>query len=126
LAQQPCHSLAISSHYKFDFGKEQLALGAQARDVLKLVIGQGIKLALAGLILGLAGALALTRLLKTQLYGVSTTDPLTFVGITLCCLSWRCWPVGFWRGGRRRWIHWSRYDGNSSTLPVVLLPSSCR
>jgi putative ABC transport system permease protein len=61
----------------------RMALGAQARDVLKLVIGQGIKLALAGIILGLGGAMALTRLLKTQLYGVSTTDPLTFIGITL-------------------------------------------
>jgi putative ABC transport system permease protein len=61
----------------------RMALGAQARDVLKLVIGQGIKLALTGLVIGLGGAFVLTRLLKTQLYGVSTTDPLTFAGITL-------------------------------------------
>jgi len=55
-----------------------MALGAQSKDVLKLIIGQGIKLALAGALLGLGGALALTRLVKTLLFGVSATDPLTF------------------------------------------------
>jgi putative ABC transport system permease protein len=59
------------------------ALGAQARDVLKLVIGQGIKLALVGVLIGLGGALALTRLMKTLLFGVSMTDPLTFAVIAL-------------------------------------------
>jgi len=56
----------------------RMALGAQSKDVLKLIIGQGIKLALAGVLLGLGGALALTRLVRTLLFGVSATDPLTF------------------------------------------------
>ena len=55
-----------------------MALGAQTTDVLKLVLRQGISLAVTGLLFGLGGALALTRLVSGLLYGVSTTDPLTF------------------------------------------------
>jgi putative ABC transport system permease protein len=61
----------------------RLALGAGARDVLRLVIGQGLRPALLGVALGLAGALGLTRLMKSLLYEVSATDPLTFVVIAL-------------------------------------------
>jgi len=56
----------------------RLALGGQPRDVLKLVVGQGMKLVLAGLVIGLAGAYALTRVLEGFLYQVSVTDPATF------------------------------------------------
>jgi putative ABC transport system permease protein len=59
----------------------RMAMGAQTSDVLRLVIGEGMKLALIGALLGLGGALALTRLLKTLLFGVSATDPLTFIVI---------------------------------------------
>jgi ABC-type antimicrobial peptide transport system permease subunit len=64
----------------------RVALGAQRGDVLKLVIKQGLKLALLGIGIGLASALALTRLLKTLLFNVSATDPLTFAGIAMLLL----------------------------------------
>jgi predicted permease len=61
----------------------RLALGAQRRDVLRLVIGHGMKMALGGVALGLLVALGLTRLLAQMLYGVTATDPATFAVIAL-------------------------------------------
>jgi putative ABC transport system permease protein len=64
----------------------RLALGAQTSDVLKLILGQGLRLILAGIGWGLAAAFALTRWLTTWLFGVSPTDPLTFAVIALLLL----------------------------------------
>jgi len=61
----------------------RMALGAQTRDVLRLVVRQGMTLALSGVALGLITALGLTRLIKNLLFGVSTTDPATFSAIAL-------------------------------------------
>jgi putative ABC transport system permease protein len=60
----------------------RMAMGAQARNVLALVIWQGMKLALIGVGVGTAGALALTRVLSSLLFNVSATDPLTFIGVS--------------------------------------------
>jgi putative ABC transport system permease protein len=65
----------------------RMALGAQVRDVLKLVIGQGMKLALVGVVLGLVAALALTRTMKTLLFGINATDPITFAAIALLLIA---------------------------------------
>ncbi|MGB9179654.1 MAG: FtsX-like permease family protein, partial [Pyrinomonadaceae bacterium] len=61
----------------------RLALGAQSSDVLKMIVGQGMALAAIGIVIGLAVALTLTRLLSSLLFGVSATDPVTFTGIAL-------------------------------------------
>jgi putative ABC transport system permease protein len=57
----------------------RMALGAQRRDVLKLVMAEGLRLAIAGVVLGAAAGIATTRWLRSELYETSATDPLTFV-----------------------------------------------
>lgn len=61
----------------------RMALGAGRRDVLRLFMRQGMMLVFVGLVIGLAGALALTRLMSSLLFGVSTTDTLTFVSVAI-------------------------------------------
>ena len=62
------------------------ALGARSSDVLRLVVGEGLRLVLAGVAVGIAGAFGLTRLMKALLFGVSPADPATFAGIALLFL----------------------------------------
>ena len=65
----------------------RMALGAGQRDVVRLVLGRGVKLAVLGLLLGSVGALALSRLLARLVYGISPRDPLTYVGVGLLLLA---------------------------------------
>jgi predicted permease len=72
----------------------RVAMGAQTRDVLKLVLGQGMSLALVGVMIGLLASAALTRLMESLLFGVSAADPLTFVAIPLLLIGvalLACW-----------------------------------
>ena len=59
----------------------RVALGAARGDVLRLIVWQGMKLAGIGIVLGLAGAYGVTRLLASLLFGVKATDPVTFGGV---------------------------------------------
>jgi len=61
----------------------RIALGATQRGILGFVVRQGMSLALAGVAIGLLGAFAITRLMRSLLFGVSATDPLTFIGIAV-------------------------------------------
>jgi predicted permease len=65
----------------------RLALGARGRDVLKMVIGQGMVPVAIGMAVGLISALALTRLMSSLLFGVSASDPLTFAGVAVTLMS---------------------------------------
>jgi putative ABC transport system permease protein len=59
----------------------RIALGARRSDVLRMVLSEGAKMACIGVVIGLGASLALTRVMAGMLYGVSPTDPLTFVGV---------------------------------------------
>jgi len=72
----------------------RVALGAQLRDIVSLVVRQGFGLALLGCVLGLAGAAAVTRFIASFLYGVSTFDPITYLTVTVLMLGvalFACW-----------------------------------
>jgi len=60
----------------------RMALGAQPADIVKLVLGESLRMGLAGVVVGIASALALTRVMRNLLYGVSATDPLTFLAVS--------------------------------------------
>jgi putative ABC transport system permease protein len=77
----------------------RMALGAQTRDVLRLIVGQGMMLALAGVVIGLIATFALTRLMSSLLFGVRPTDPVTFAAIAVLLAGVAlvtCW-IPAWR-----------------------------
>src|SRR5205807_2739101 len=61
----------------------RMALGAQRRDVMRLVLGEGARMALVGVAAGIAAALGLTRLMANELFGVTAQDPLTFAAVAI-------------------------------------------
>lgn len=61
----------------------RVAVGAEKADILRLVIGQGMRMTLVGVVIGLVGTLAISWILKSQLFGISATDPVTFLGVSL-------------------------------------------
>jgi putative ABC transport system permease protein len=65
----------------------RMALGAQRQDMLKMAVWQGLRLVLIGLTLGLVASFALTRVMSTLLFGISATDPVTFLAISLVLLA---------------------------------------
>jgi putative ABC transport system permease protein len=65
----------------------RMALGASRRDVLRLIVGQGLKVTIAGVFAGLLAALALTRVLSSLLFEVSASDPTTFIAIPLMIVA---------------------------------------
>ena len=69
-----------------EFGM-RMALGARGQDVMRLVLGHGVKIAAVGVILGLASAAALARVMRTLLYEVSGTDPVTFAGVAVMAIA---------------------------------------
>jgi len=72
----------------------RMALGAQTHDVLRLVVGQGMRLTLVGLATGLVGASVVMRVMTSLLYEIKPTDPFTFVGVSLVLFfvaSLACW-----------------------------------
>ena len=77
----------------------RIALGAQPRAVVRLILGQALALAVAGVVLGGAGAIFLSRLLSGMLFEVRPTDPMTYVGIALLLAVTA--GVAAWRPARR-------------------------
>jgi len=65
----------------------RVAMGAQPAEVFRLIIAQGLRLATTGIVIGLAASFGLTRLMASQLYGLSATDPWTFIGVSIVLLT---------------------------------------
>ena len=68
----------------------RMALGAERRDVLRLVVRQGSTLALIGIVAGLAAAFGVTRVIRTLLYNVTPTDPVSFGGVAIFLAAVAC------------------------------------
>jgi ABC-type antimicrobial peptide transport system permease subunit len=85
----------------------RMALGAQFRDVLRLILSQGMRMTLIGIVLGLAGAFALTRVFARMLLGVGATDAVTFVGVPLLLIAVKPFsPATSRRGAHRASTRW--------------------
>jgi predicted DCC family thiol-disulfide oxidoreductase YuxK len=100
----------------------RMALGAKPRDVLRLVVRQGMVLTLIGVLAGLAGAVGVTRVLSSLLYAVRSIDPLTYLVSHCCWPAWHSWRAMSPRAGRRRSIPSWRCAANSAGFPETSQP----
>ena len=96
----------------------RMALGAERRDIVRLVLGDGLKLAGLGVIVGIAVALPLTRLLRALLFGVTATDPVTFLSVSLALVLVRRPPAMCRRAARSKSTR-SRRCGSSDSCAAA-------
>ena len=73
----------------------RIALGASSQDVLRMVLGEGMRTTIIGVGFGIAAAIGLTRLISQMIYGVGATDPLTFMGVAVLLIAVAFWPATF-------------------------------
>ena len=94
-----------------------MALGAGRGDVLKLVVVQGVRLAIVGVVIGAVGSFFITPVIKSELVNVSPTDPLSFIGVSIFLTGSRSSPATCPPAGRWPSIRWSRSGLNSQRQP---------
>jgi ABC-type antimicrobial peptide transport system permease subunit len=103
----------------------RMALGASTDNILRLVLGHGLRLTLVGVVLGFAASFALTRYLRSMLLGVTSTDALTFRAWRLCSAPWRSSPPSFPRAAQCAWTRWSpcaTNDRGGDSIPSLSGP----
>jgi putative ABC transport system permease protein len=90
----------------------RMALGAQSRDVLLMIVKQGSKLIIAGLVIGLVGAFLATRVIASLLFGVTTKDPFTFVAaaVLLALVALLACYIPAWRATKVDPLEALRYE----------------
>ncbi|MGH9703277.1 MAG: FtsX-like permease family protein, partial [Candidatus Acidiferrales bacterium] len=97
----------------------RMALGAQHQDVLRLVVGEGLKLAVAGVAIGLAGAAALSRILESFLFEVGQRDASHLSAWRRYCWRQPCLPAMYRRAVTRQWIPWWRCDTSNQQKIMI-------
>ena len=90
-----------------------MALGAQREQVVRLMLGDGLRPALYGLVLGLAASVGAVRLIQSMLYGTRPLDPAIFAAVAATLLVVAAWPAWFRRGGHRGSIRCRHCEANS-------------
>jgi len=90
----------------------RMALGANQRQVLQLIIRQGMQISLTGVFVGLLAAWGLTRMMTHMLVGISASDPVLYVEVAILFLSSRYWLATFPRGAPPGSIPWRRCGTN--------------
>ena len=101
----------VTSYYVTQRTQEigiRMALGAQVSDVLKLVLGSGLMLVVAGIAVGLVGAFAITRLITSLLFEVTRTDVVTFIVVSVCLIVTALIATYSRQDALQKWIPWRR------------------